>query len=146
MPLRYQSMCFTRLQWDSKGVDMNWHTLFTQKEMPGRVRFTYYGAPTIDLYMVRSDCPFFQYLFNFEWLNIGVETPFLRFCRRSLIYLDFLSNTYPFGWYWTSITRKYFGIPSIFRENFSCTLLMRSCRSEEVVHVSRISSTYTRTY
>ena len=50
MPLKYLKILFTAFQCGSNGFCMNWHTLFTLKEIACLVIVTYWIAPTIDLY------------------------------------------------------------------------------------------------
>lgn len=47
--LKYLKILLTAFQCSSKGLDKNWQTLFTEKEIAGVVKVAYYRAPTTDL-------------------------------------------------------------------------------------------------
>jgi hypothetical protein len=54
VPCMYRRILLTALQCIVVGAWRNWHTLFTAKEMSGRVRVWYCMAPTMLLYRVES--------------------------------------------------------------------------------------------
>jgi hypothetical protein len=56
----YRSILLTALQCKVVGAWTNWHTLFTAKEMSGRVSVRYCKSLTMLLYLVESLGPSFS--------------------------------------------------------------------------------------
>jgi hypothetical protein len=138
VPLRYQSIRFTTVKWALVGAWRNWHTLFTEKAISGRVSVTYYSAPTALRYLVASSelngsSPLIE---SFSEVDSDVLDG-LHFCMPSLwiisgVYFSCDNKIPSFNWD-TSIPRKYLSAPRSLSANSlprSCNRAVTACEDE----------------